>query len=175
MRLRPWQAVIIAVLLCTLQMGAVRRRLTIRSNPPGAQVYIDDQYIGVTPVSTSFVYYGTRKVQLVKSGFETVTEKHKIAAPWYQYPVIDFFAENVNPQEIRDEREIRFQLEPQQLIAPEELLRRGKELRGSVQQSYVAPVLPPARAPFQPQPAVQPPAAPGQPPFAPRQPLFNGP
>ncbi len=173
MHLRPWQAALLVVMLCTLQMGAVRRRLTIRSNPPGAQVYIDDQYIGVTPVSTSFIYYGTRKVQLVKSGFETVTEKHKIAAPWYQYPVVDFFAENINPQEIRDERELRFTLQPQQLIAPEELLRRGKELRGGVQQSYVAPVLPATRYPLpQPPAAPQPPAT--QPVFPPRQPPFNG-
>jgi len=165
MGLRLWYAVAIA-LLCMLQMGAVRRRLTIRSNPPGAQVYIDDQYIGVTPVSTSFVYYGTRKVQLIKSGFETVTEKHKIAAPWYQYPVIDFFAENVNPQEIRDERELRFTLSPQILVPPDELLRRGKELRSGARPTFVpAPILPPAQFPVAPQPAA-PYAVPRQPPIA---------
>ena len=51
----------------------MQRRLTIRSNPPGALVYVDDYQIGTTPVSTDFVYYGTRKVRLVKSGHETLT------------------------------------------------------------------------------------------------------
>jgi hypothetical protein len=32
--------------------GCVQRRMTIRSNPPGALVYVDDYQIGTTPVST---------------------------------------------------------------------------------------------------------------------------
>ena len=52
---------LLGLLLCASQSGCVERRLTIRSNPPGALVYVDDYTIGVTPVSTSFIYYGTRK------------------------------------------------------------------------------------------------------------------
>ena len=32
--------------------------MTIRSNPPGAMFYVDDYEIGITPISTSFIYYG---------------------------------------------------------------------------------------------------------------------
>src|SRR5262245_3745792 len=51
------------LLVCAMlaQTGCVQRRLTIRSNPPGALAYVDDYQIGTTPVSTDFVYYGTRK------------------------------------------------------------------------------------------------------------------
>ena len=40
------------IVLWAGQTGCVRRRLTVRSNPPGALVYIDDRPIGKTPVST---------------------------------------------------------------------------------------------------------------------------
>ena len=56
--------------------------MTIRSNPPGALVYVDDYTIGVTPVSTSFIYYGTRKIRLVKDGYETLTVMQPISPPW---------------------------------------------------------------------------------------------
>src|SRR5688572_31069760 len=52
--------------------GCVQRRLTIRSNPPGARVYVGDEEIGTTPVSTDFVYYGTRRIRLAKDGYETL-------------------------------------------------------------------------------------------------------
>ncbi|HZN34398.1 MAG TPA: PEGA domain-containing protein, partial [Pirellulaceae bacterium] len=51
--------------------GCVRRRLTVRTFPPGAQVYVDDQEIGTTPCSASFVYYGTRKITVMKDGYRT--------------------------------------------------------------------------------------------------------
>jgi hypothetical protein len=62
--------------------GCVQRRFTIRSNPPGAQVYVDDYEIGTTPVSHDFVYYGTRKIRLVKDGYETLTVYQPMPTPW---------------------------------------------------------------------------------------------
>ena len=47
--------------------------MTIRTNPPGALVYVDDYEIGTTPVSTNFTYYGKRKIRIVKDGYETLT------------------------------------------------------------------------------------------------------
>lgn len=119
--------------------GCVRRRLTVRSNPPGAMVYIDDQQIGITPVSTSFTYYGTRKVRLVKDGYETVTKLTNVNAPWYQVPPLDFFSENLAGREIRDERILEFNLQPQQVVPRTELLSRAENLRQSALQGFVAP------------------------------------
>ena len=56
----------------------------VRSNPPGAMVYVDNQPIGTTPCATSFIYYGTREIRLVKPGYETLTVNQPIPAPWYQ-------------------------------------------------------------------------------------------
>jgi hypothetical protein len=148
---RAWRAVSLLLIAAVLsQVACVQRRLTIRSNPPGALVYIDNYEIGVTPVSTDFIYYGSREIRLVKDGYETQTRLTKISAPWYQYVPIDFFAENVIPYEIRDERTLEFQLVPQIVVPTEELLGRADELRlGSLGAGYVAPA---GAVPLAPQP-----------------------
>lgn len=119
------------LIVSCLAGGCVRRRMTIRSNPPGATVYVDDQPIGTTPASSSFVYYGTRKIQLVKDGYETLTVKHKFAPPWYQIPPLDFISENLVPTELRDERILELELEPQRLVSVPELMDRAQQLRDS--------------------------------------------
>ena len=146
-------------LACAGGLGCVQRRLTIRSNPPGALVYVDDYQIGTTPVSTDFVYYGNRKVRLVKSGYETLTVIQPIPTPWYEYPVVDFFAENLVPGEIRDERVVEYQLQPQILVPSQQLLGRAENLRHS-QAAPQSPLPPPPQttAPFGP-----PQARPGMP------------
>jgi hypothetical protein len=121
--------IVIALLVCVFLGGCVRRRMTIRSNPPGALVYIDDYEIGTTPISTNFTYYGERKIRLVKDGFETLTVMQPVRPPWYQYPVIDFFAENVVPGEIRDTRVLDFQMSPQMMVPTDQLLSRAEDLR----------------------------------------------
>ena len=111
----------------------------MRSNPPGAMLYIDDQQIGQTPVATDFVYYGTRKIKLVKDGFETMTTYQTMAPPWYQIPPLDFFAENLAMREIRDERILEFNLQPQRVVPTAELLGRASNLRQSSVQGFVVP------------------------------------
>ena len=80
--------------------------MTVRSNPPGALLYVDDYEIGVTPVSTNFTYYGTRKIRLVKDGYETLTVMQSIPPPWYEYVPLDFVSENFVPGQIRDQRTV---------------------------------------------------------------------
>jgi hypothetical protein len=121
----------IAVGMLVATSGCVQRRLTIRSNPPGARVYVGDEEIGTTPVSTDFVYYGTRKIRLVKDGFETMVVNQPIPAPWYQIPPLDFVSENLVPGEIRDERVVNFQLVPLQPAPTDQFLARAEQLRAS--------------------------------------------
>jgi hypothetical protein len=120
---------LLALGFCALEIGCVQRRLTIRSNPPGALVYVDDYQVGTTPVSTDFVYYGTRKVRLVKSGYETLSVLQPIPTPWYEYPGLDFISENLVPGEIRDERVVDYQLQPQMVVPSPQLLDRAENLR----------------------------------------------
>ncbi len=132
--------VIVLVLCLVFLSGCVRRRMTVRTNPPGAVVYVDDYQIGTTPVSTNFVHYGTRKIRLVKDGYETLTVEQPIPAPWYQIPPIDFVAETLVPNEIQDHRTLNYQLVPQRVVPPDELRARAEDLRARVAAPGAVPV-----------------------------------
>lgn len=107
--------------------------MTIRSNPPGALVYVDNYEIGTTPCSTAFTYYGTRQIRLVKDGYETLTVDQPINAPSYQIPPLDFVSETMTPTETRDERTFTFNLHPQ-IVVPANLLKeRAEQLRHDAQ------------------------------------------
>jgi len=138
---RPW--LVALVVLTLLQTGCVTRRLTMRSEPPGAKVYVGDEEIGITPVSHDFTYYGTRKIRMVKDGYETLIVNQPIPAPWYQIPPLDFVSENIVPGEIRDERVITYQLSPLKLQGRDQLLQKANALRGaSLGQAAPGPVVP---------------------------------
>jgi hypothetical protein len=140
--------VVCLAVACLLSSGCVRRRMTIRSFPPGAQVFVDDQEIGTTPCSASFVYYGTRKLTLIKDGYKTETVWQTFNPPWYQYPPLDFVTENLLVQEIRDERVVDVQLQPEEIVPEQQLLDRARTLRGSAETGVITPLfnLPPGAA-----------------------------
>jgi hypothetical protein len=121
--------IVLAAALLSAQGGCVERRMTVRTNPPGALVYVDDYEIGATPVSTDFTYYGTRKIRIVKDGYETLTVMQPISTPWYEYPPIDFFTENLVLGKIRDQRILDYQLKPQMIVPTDQLLSRAEGLR----------------------------------------------
>ena len=107
--------------------------MTIVSNPPGAMTLLDGREIGYTPASADFIWYGTRQVTLIKDGFETKTDLVTIPAPLYQWPVIEFFADNFSPKRITDRRVFSFDLQPKQIIPDEELRTRARQLRSEAQ------------------------------------------
>ncbi|HZZ26432.1 MAG TPA: PEGA domain-containing protein [Pirellulales bacterium] len=131
--------------------------MTIRSAPPGAEVYVDDYLIGTTPVSTGYTFYGTRKIRLVKNGYETLTVYQPMPAPWYDVFGADFFSENLWPGKIRDERSFDYQMNPLVMVPTEELRSRAEQLRSAsiMQAAAESPVIasPPGIAPSMP-PAV---------------------
>jgi len=141
-RVAGWQIslkLMVPVLCVACLSGCVRRRMTIRTNPPGAVVYVDDYQIGTTPVATNFVHYGTRKIRIVKDGYETLTVEQPIPAPWYQVPPIDFVAETMVPKEIRDHRTLNYQLVPQRVVPPDELRARAEDLRARAATPGIVP------------------------------------
>lgn len=135
----PW-AIFPVVAIMLVSTGCVERRLFIRSNPPGAVVYVGNKQVGVTPVGVNFTYYGSRDITLVKDGFQTVKDRVEIPPPWYQYFPADFVAENVVPARIRDYRTLDYQLTPKFVVPTEEILDRAEQLRQAGQTG--APVVP---------------------------------
>ncbi len=176
---RSWRAravalfgLLAAAACCAAESGCVQRRLTIRSNPPGAMVYVDDRQIGATPVSTNFIYYGTRKIRLVKDGYETLTVMQPVPVPWYQFVPLDFVTENLVPGDIRDQRTLDYQLVPQVVVPAEQLLARAEGLRQETHAAGMVQAAPPrSRGPAVP-PGAPPGAAPGA--FAPVAPSSPG-
>lgn len=124
--------------------GCVRRRLTVRTNPPGAAVYVDKHPIGHTPVSVPFTYYGTRSVEVIRDGYRTEKVMRTLSPPWYEYPPIDFLAETFWPWEIRDERIIDIEMIPEPIVSSPELMKRAEELRMQAAQGVAVSLPPPA-------------------------------
>lgn len=111
------------------QNGCVRRTMTIRTVPEGAIVRLNDQDVGLTPVTVDFTWYGDYDIEFEKPGYETVRTHHRINAPWYQLPVIDLFAEAFVPYTIHDHHEFEETLSPTSRPSREELTSRALEFR----------------------------------------------
>jgi hypothetical protein len=113
--------------------GCVHRRVTIRSDPPGAQVLIGDREIGYTPTAFDITWYGTEEITLLKDGYEIETQYVKINRPWYQVPPLDFVSDNFLLFRTKDQSDFTFKLRPRVLVPGTELLERGNSLRSEAQ------------------------------------------
>jgi len=108
--------------------GCVTRTLTVRSNPPGALVYMNDQEIGRSPVTRNFLWYGIYDVELRKEGFESIKTTTPVIAPWWQWIPVDFLAEFFP---VEDHHDLMYTLRPasEAQAEPDLLIRRGEDLR----------------------------------------------
>lgn len=129
-------------LILLLFNGCVRRRLTVRTNQPGASVYVDRQFIGTSPASTSVTYYGTREIEVVGDGYRTERVLRTFNPPWYQIPPLDFISETLWPGELRDERIVDITMVPSQQMPQEVLQARADELRIQASQGLATPLPP---------------------------------
>ena len=68
-------------------LGCVDRRYVVTTDPPGAVVYRNGQYLGATPVDDHFIYYGKYHFTIVKEGYETLQIDQEIKTPWYEFPL----------------------------------------------------------------------------------------
>ena len=130
------------VLGASLLSGCVRLRLTVRTQPANAMVYVDRQLIGPSPAATAFTFYGTRHIEIVADGFRTEKILRNFTPPWYQIPPLDFVTETLWPWEIRDERVIDVNLVPDPIVPSEELIGRGEDLRLQTVQGIATPLPP---------------------------------
>src|SRR5262245_50147749 len=102
----------ICIIVAAASTGCVERRFRVETQPPGAYVYVNNLPVGVTPVDVPFIYYGDYDIKIVKEGYQTMRVKQNLSTPWYQYPIIDFFSENLLPMQITDSRQFLYALEP---------------------------------------------------------------
>lgn len=118
----PRRALWLALAVCLPALsGCVQRWLLIRSDPPGAQIYLDAHSLGPAPVRVAFEHYGTREV-LARLGttppdgpavhYESAVEIVTLETPWYQWFPLDLFSSYLYPGTIIDEHEVTVHLRP---------------------------------------------------------------
>ncbi len=102
-----WVAVSIALCACQVQ-----REFVITSEPAGAEVRLDDDLVGRTPVQVPFMHYGTRRFTVYLDGYVTQSRVVDVDPPWYGYFPLDIVSEVLIPVGWHDRREVHFQLAP---------------------------------------------------------------
>ena len=122
------------VLLAIVVCGCTRRELTVRSEPPGALVYLNNQEVGRTPVTRSFTWYGNYDVSLRDESFDTLNTSAWVVAPFWEWPPIDFFAQFLP---LQDHQTLVFKLEraSTQPADAQVMLDRAAEMRAELQSS----------------------------------------
>lgn len=133
MRRRGVFFLVLSVAAALLLPGCVRRTLTINTEPQGALVTLNDEQIGVSPVTVPFNWYGNYGIRITKDGYETLDTTRRLKAPLHDYPPFDFFAQVLYPGRIVDSYEWTFELEPRTYPTREQVLQDAKALRSQLE------------------------------------------
>lgn len=128
-------ALLVTALLISAGSGCVQRRMTIRTDPPGALVEVNGERLGLTPQSLDFTYYGTREITLSAPGYETLTVSQPVPPPWYQVFPVEFVADNLLPFRVTNRHDFTYRLRPKdpRLDEEDQLLNRAHGFRSQSQ------------------------------------------
>lgn len=120
-----------AIIVCgiVLLAGCVERKLTIVTEPSAAVVWLNDEEIGVTPVTVNFNWYGDYTVRIEKPGYEILNTHRLLERPAHDRFPLDFFAQVVWPGTIEDTHAWAFDLEPYRQASAEELIEQAHQMR----------------------------------------------
>ena len=124
--------VVLLLALAAVLAGCVERELFIRSDPPGALVFVDGIPRGETPLEQTFESYGTRAIEVRLQGYKAACATLEVDPPWYQILPLDFFCEVLIPYTWVDSHSFDVRLEkldPEELDAVEDVTERAGELR----------------------------------------------
>ncbi|MCK4752485.1 MAG: PEGA domain-containing protein [Planctomycetes bacterium] len=120
---------VVCLIISLFLFGCVERQLTINTVPQGALVVLNDEEIGISPVTVSFNWYGDYNVRISKDEFETLKTHRELKGPWYDKFPFDFFAGIVNPKRIVDSYDWTFKLKEKQVPNREELVEAAQKLK----------------------------------------------
>jgi hypothetical protein len=138
-----------ALALLAIAGGCAERRLVITSEPAGATVWVNDTELGRTPVSASFLHYGTYDVRLRLEGYEPVVTSARAETPFYEFVGPDLITEAI-PTGVVTEIRWNFNLVPaleksqDRETFERELIQRAKGLAGKVSPPPSEPAPSPA-------------------------------
>ncbi|MCU0915621.1 MAG: PEGA domain-containing protein [Planctomycetes bacterium] len=130
------RCVVVVAAVCgvlVLLAGCVERKLTINTEPSGAKVILNDQEIGVSPVTVSFNWYGDYWVRISKDGYETLDTHRRLPRPLHDRMPLDFVAQILYPGTIVDAYEWTFDLAPKVYPTREQLLDNAQTLQSRLE------------------------------------------
>lgn len=108
--------------------GCVERRLYLRTEPPGARVYMDGRLVGESPLEVPFDHYGRPEVIARFPGRRPARVRADLAPPLWQLFPLDLAAELV-PWTLVDRHDLSLELGPADSMDPEALGSRAGRLR----------------------------------------------
>ncbi len=111
-------ALLLLVLAALVTPGCVERILVVRTQPSGADVYINGQKAGTTPLEYEFDFYlpmdiELRKYDALEGGYRAVHLVKDPKIPWHQYFPLDLVTEFLVPWPIRDVHYVDVDLQPE--------------------------------------------------------------
>ena len=120
-----------AIVACSVIFlaGCVERKLTIVTEPQEAIVWLNDEEIGVTPVTVNFNWYGDYTIRIEKPGYDILNTHQLLKRPAHDVFPLDFFAEVLWPGTIEDSYTWTFDLEPFQQASAPELIEQANQMR----------------------------------------------
>ncbi len=116
--------VLAAFCFCT---GCVERKITIITEPQGALVALNDEEIGVSPVTVGFEWYGDYAVRISKEGYQTLHTHQKLKRPLKDKFPFDLFADAFTTK--IDSYTWTFKLEPAVPVEKDDLIKSATALQ----------------------------------------------
>ena len=157
-RSRRGAGLLLGAIASVVLSGCVERTLLVRTDPPGAHVWVNGTDRGTSPVTVRYVHEGRFDVRIEKDGYESVADEVTTVTHLDAVPGPDFFAEN-GPWHIRRETAADYRLVPLRKTpyTAEEILalrRRAEAFRDKARAAAVEPGTPvPTRPPPNPSPS----------------------
>ena len=127
----PRATYILALPLALLLGCRTERTLVLTSEPPGAEVRLDDESVGHTPVKVPFEHYGTRRVTFYLAGHRTVSTQLSLEPRWYARFPLDIVTEVLLPLGLHDHRSYH------QVLVPGEEIMSLPSLRSVIERASV--------------------------------------
>jgi len=103
-------------------------------------VRVNGEELGPSPVRWRFDHYGEVLVEAEHPGHRPVQRVVRLEPPWYQRPVVDFFADVVWPARVEDEHHVTLRLPGDEAPTEKEkdeaiarLVHNARALRGKAE------------------------------------------
>jgi hypothetical protein len=123
---------LLVFLSCLLLPGCVHRIMTVKSEPDGALVYMNEQEIGRTPLSKEFLWYGNYDVVVRKEGYATLKTQTPVMPPLWQIIPIDLVTDLMP---LTDEHVLVYHLQPSSPSDPAALMAHAEDMRAMLESS----------------------------------------